>query len=295
MKRTYTLLCGLLLAHSTACLSDDQIVDETSEATDEVGTTVGIERIIPIHYYVLDNYWTPCTLVTNDSAIHEGIRIANRNWQKAGIQFSATITRTTGAPSFMYLTDTLMAYSSVWPQLRAIAPSLTATSYPADEAHSNEDWLFVIGDKLPRQEIPLIVPCTDIAVYSNGHSAFPDWEHSHNIHIPPAQLDKATVSHELGHYFSLVHDFDAFQNEAYDELYGYDVWGNVTFFHSAVEVATFASGWFNQVLKKDGRGADWQPICRIPNPDTCEMECTWGSRVYKTPLCQGSCRMTLAA
>jgi hypothetical protein len=254
------------------CLSDDSPLQE-SEVTSPVLSTVGVERIIPLHYYVLN-----CSVPTTDATIYEGVKIANRTWQSAGIQYSVNKIDRISAPKLTTINTIKWDYSYVYDQLKLIDPTLTPNTFAGIGA-SNDDWLGRIADRLDHREIPVIVPCTELAAQVNGHASFPP---GHLMHLPPHVVGTDTLSHELGHYMGLGHTFEVQADVEYDMLFGVDGASSV-FFKSAAEVAAFrATG--KPIERKDGYRTDdrTKANCTFIDTTSCEMQCFFNGRTYRT-------------
>lgn len=274
MKTTILLLwCAAALP---GCLEED-LAPAASEATSPLLSTVGVERIIPLHYYVLN-----CSVPTTAATIYEGVRIANRSWQSAGVQFNVSKIDRISAPTLTTITTMSRAYSNVFADLKKIDPTLTSTTFT--DAASNEIWLRRVAERLDPREVPIIVPCTETPDASNGHACFPDQAHSHVLHLPPQSVGGPTLSHELGHYMGLIHSFETNARDVdFDQYIG--VGGaNTVFFNSPSEAASFrATG--KKMIAKDGYqdGDATKPVaCTYLDDVSCELQCVMNGRTYRT-------------
>ena len=191
-------LCVLLACALTACGEGaiDQLETNDQPQTNQVAqpilSQVGIERVIPIRYYVLDSTASPCTTQVTDSQIYEGMRIANRTWQAAGIQFSVSGISRLNTPTFRDVSDSpAVSWASVLSEAQLINPALNSGSFPAPYPgpYPEEDWLQLIAERLPFSEIPVMIVCSDdrggLAHASlPGPNAWPAVEPSHVVHHP---------------------------------------------------------------------------------------------------------------
>lgn len=256
-------LCALFAYGLTACVgAGDE--PQTSQVAQPILSQVGIERVIPVHYYVLDTPSTPCNDANNvtESVIYGALRDANRTFRAAGVQFNlARIDRLT-MPTFRDLRVNLQGYTaptyswaSVYTELQAFDPTLTSTQYASLGNRTNDYWLIHIANHLTPTEIPVMVPCTD----NRGAHAH---QTQHELHIEASRVGFGVLRHELGHYFGLRHPEQAggasALNHEYDLVYGTNAAGTVTqFFSSAAAVAAFRAIPGNRVIRKDGRVDDF--------------------------------------
>ena len=278
MQKSILFLAGAL----TGCVVDDTPVDE-AEVSSPLYSTVGVERIIPLHYYVLDNVAaTPCTTQSSDATIYEGVRIANRAWQSAGIQFYVSRIDRLNVPTLRDMDTLQRSFSSVLTDLQKLDPTLTSTSFSGTD--TNEGWLRRVANRLDVREIPVVVPCSETPDVRNGHACFPDQRENHVLHLPPHALGTSTLSHELGHYMGLPHTFEVDKNDdtSYDLLYGVDGTNN-TFFNTPADVAAFrASG--KEIRLKDAwiSTPGGATTCTYVDTTTCELQCVLNGRTFRT-------------
>ena len=280
---TQRWLPSLIFLALTGCAADPP--ESETEVESPVLTTVGIERIIPIHFFVLDNTSAPCADVVTTHDAYEGVREANRTWQSAGVQFSVSRIDRVNTPTFADLTVSYsVPWSSVWAELRAIEPSLTSSTFYG--WHTRDEWLGFVASLMTPREIALIVPCKEESASSNGHASYPWLGENHLIHIPPRMLKNSTISHELGHFFGLKHTFEVDQDADYDQYFGWDG-RNATFFTSAAQVAAYRDAT-HRVLRKDSYRSDVlggpqdTANCAYIDMTTCEMKCYFGYGSYRT-------------
>lgn len=310
---TLVAIVSLSACALVACADGSANVELTnSQVAQPIVSQVGVERVIPIHYYVLDSASNTCTgpSIVNESVLYEGLREANSTFQGAGVQFTfAGMDRLT-MPTFRDLRSQAGAatysWSAVYTELQLLDPSLTSTTapYATMAPQFNERWLALIANRLDPTVIPAMIVCSDNYQNANLHASFPDMDVPHTLHFGAQSIGFGFQRHELGHYFNLRHPDGVggpasnIRNEEYDLVYGTNT-ANQTpqFFTSAAALNTFRNTAGAMIYRKEGRvddqptgnggtGAFRAAYVNDAGTSNCELQITmgWGAyaRTYRT-------------
>lgn len=186
-------------------------------------SALGVERVVPLRFHVLDDAQRTCPLQFDMSVINGALREANAIFLSTGVQFTIAGVATHVAPTFRDLTDaTTVTWAQVWSELTTIAPSSSPSLF-AGRTAPDRYFLHAVATTLSTEEIPLFVPCTlagaAYASYPWADSSGEFWDDQSRVIVidrasfgsPTARgrgFKQLTLAHELGHYLGLPHPFD---------------------------------------------------------------------------------------
>jgi hypothetical protein len=263
MKRSAKLLSSpaAIIASATALhcgpvqtSRHEPALDETLGVTVQKFSQLGVERVIPIRFIVLDDFAAACGIQLTAANFAGAVREANNIWLSTGIQFSLSRFDRYNTPQFKDLrTPGNKAWANVQPELSQIDSTLTAGLF-AGQATTAEGWTQLVSNVMSPNEVNVWVPCDD----SSSHAPYPWQGNSQWIHVFAGQIadpsapglgfKQTTLAHELGHYLGLTHPWmmgNAPLSDDPDPSFFYDLWwatngdGSLRLFTSKADLLAF--------------------------------------------------------
>lgn len=249
---------------------------------------LGVERVIPVRFYVLDKSGeTACATKPTSADAFRALHEANAMFRPTGAQFSFQRLDVYPVPSFAKLsTVDYLSYSAVRPQLKQLDPSWDDST--RTDGKSSYAWMEELLTRLPHTTLNILVACSLPPSIVGGapHAFNPP---SYRIFFTHASIkgtssvlyahNNSTLAHELGHYLGLPHTFEENPSnlDAWDMVYGAPGGGSVRFFSSRADRAAYTGTV--KLIDNNLTGGDCTSFIDLA---TCEIKCNLEGTLYDT-------------